>query len=267
MKFVAKSMLILFLLAVAIGAVAYNVMSANVKQSGTINLAPQNLARETRVVNDDIELVEMNGPFDMAITRADHAGLIIEGEERLLPKVVLQQDGKVLRISTTGMLVTMNQTVRLTLSLPKLTSLTQSGSGDVEVQRFAGSDIRFIMNGSGNLTFTGQFQHLIAQANGSGNIELDVADANQVEINSAGSGDVTVTGKTKLLNALLTGSGDIDAQRLISQQSEVISHGSGSLKLYANKEVNVIANGSGDVQIFGNPAKKTITNSGTGSVD
>ena len=116
MKLIAKAMLVLLVVALALGAVTYNLMSSNVKQSGTISLVPQNLATETRKVGDDVEQVDMNGPFDLAIERADHASLRIVGEERLLSKVVLQQDGKMLRITTTGMLVTLNQTVKLTLS-------------------------------------------------------------------------------------------------------------------------------------------------------
>jgi hypothetical protein len=238
MKFIAKSMLVLLLIAVALGVVAYNLMSSNVKQSGTISLAPQNLATETRRVGDDIEQVEMNGPFDLAIEQSEHASLKIEGEERLLPKVVLQQEGKILRITTTGMLVTLNQTVKLTLFIPKLTSLTQSGSGDSEVQGFTGSDINLNLNGSGSVMFAGTYRHLLVQTKGSGDVELNVPGADQVEINSFGSGEVVVVGKASLLNVVSTGSGDIDAERLIAQKSDVISHGTGGIKVYADKEVS-----------------------------
>jgi hypothetical protein len=266
MKFIAKSMLILAVIALVIGGVAYNLMSVNVKQSGTINLAQQNLAKESRPVTNDIEQVEMNGPFDLAIIRADQASLDIQGEERLLPKVVVQQDGKILRISTKGMLVTMNQMVKITLTIPKLTSLTQYGSGDSAVTGFTGTELNFNLNGSGDLSFSGQYQHLGMQIKGSGNTELDIANADQIEINSGGSGEVTVIGKVNKLSAVTTGSGNIDAQRLISQQSEAISHGSGNIKIYANKVANLTLTGTGDIEIYGNPATKNVTNTGTGEV-
>jgi len=266
MKFIAKSMLILAVLALVIGGVAYNLMSVNVKQSGTINLAQQNLAKESRTLTNDVEQVEMNGPFDLAIIRADRASLDIQGEERLLPKVVVQQDGKILHISTKGMLVTMNQMVKITLTIPKLTGLTQYGSGDSEVTGFSGTSINFNVNGSGDLSFSGQYQHVGVQIKGSGNTELDVANAEQIEINSAGSGDVTAIGKVNKLSAVSTGSGNIDAQRLISQQAEAISHGSGNIKAYANKAVNITLTGSGDIEIYGNPASKSVTKTGSGEV-
>ena len=266
MKFIAKSMLILAIIALVIGGVAYNLMSANVKHSGTINLAQQNLAKESRSVTDEIEQVDMNGPFDLVIIRANQASLSIQGEERLLPKVVVQQDGKNLHISTTGMLVTMNQMVKITLTIPKLTAVTQYGSGDTEVAGFSGADIKFNLNGSGDLSFSGQYQHVGVQINGSGNTDLEVASADQIEINSGGSGDVTAVGKVNNFSAVSTGSGSIDAQRLISQQSEVISHGSGSIKIYASKVAKGALTGSGDIEIYGNPATQDVANTGSGAV-
>ena len=266
MNFIAKSMLILFVIALAIGGAAYSVMSANVKQSGTINLAQQNLAKETRPVTSDIEQVEMNGPFDLAIIKGDHASLTLEGEERLLPKVVIQQDGKILHILTKGMLVTSNQTVKIILTIPKLTALNQFCSGDSEVQGFSGAEMIFNLNGSGDLTFAGQFQHLVAQTKGSGNIEMEVGNVDQMELTTAGSGDIVAIGRAKKLSAIATGSGTIDTERLITQRSDVISHGNGSIKIYANTEANVTLTGTGDVEIYGNPGKKNVTNTGSGEV-
>lgn len=266
MNFIAKSMLILFVIALAIGGAAYSVMSANVKQSGTINLAQQNLAKETRSVTNDVEQVEMNGPFDLAIIKADHASLTLEGEERLLSKVVVQQEGKVLHILTKGMLVTSNQTVKIILMIPKLTTLNQFGSGDSEVQGFSGPEMIFNLNGSGDLTFAGQYQHLVAQTRGSGNIEMEIGNADQMELTTAGSGDIVAIGKAKKLSAITNGSGSIDTERLITQRSDVTSHGSGTIKIYANTEANVTLTSSGDVEIYGNPGKKTVTNTGSGEV-
>jgi hypothetical protein len=266
MKFIAKSMLILLVLAVTIGGVTYNVLSANVKQSGTINLAPQNLAKETRAVTDEIDQVDMNGPFDLVVVQAKNASLVIEGEERLLPKVVVQQDGKILRISTKGMLVTMNQTVRVTLAIPKLTAVSQSGSGDSEVRGFSGADIKFNLNGSGEMFFAGQYQHVDVQSKGSGDFELEVTSADRVEVSSYGSGDVVISGKAKEFSAVSTASGNIDAERLITQKTDAISHGAGNIKFYANKDASVISTGPGDVEIYGNPGKKTISNTGSGEI-
>lgn len=266
MKFIAKSMLVLVLLALALGAIAYNLMSANVKQSGTINLANQNLSKQSRTVTNDVERVEMNGPFDLAIVRGDQSGLVLVGEERLLSKVVVQQDGPVLRINTKGMLVTMNQTVKLTLTIPKLTSVAQSGSGDSEIQGFSGPDINFELNGSGDLSFTGQYLHLAAQTKGSGNIRLEVGNIDHIELISTGSGEITAIGKAKKLTAISTGAGNIDTQRLISVQAEAVSNGSGNIKIYASKNVNVTSTGSGDIEIYGNPMIKSVTNTGSGEV-
>jgi Putative auto-transporter adhesin, head GIN domain len=270
MNFIAKTVLVLLVLALAIGAAAYGFLSANVKQSGTqsgtINLAAQNLSKETRPVTAEIEQVEMNGPFDLAIVRGDKASMTLQGEGRLLPKVVVQQDGKVLRISTKGMLVTNNQTVKIVLMVPNLTSLTQSGSGDSEVDGFNGPGMTLSLNGSGDLTYAGQHQHLVLQSRGGGNMDLDVGTINDVEITSDGSGNIVAIGKAKKIHTLATGTGTVDTERLISQQAEVISHGTGTVKVYANKSADITSTGTGDVEIYGNPADKKIVHTGAGEV-
>jgi len=266
MKFIIKSLLILSLLAIALGAVAYNLMSSNVKQSGTINFVQQNLSSETRPVTNDVTQVDMNGPFDLVIEHGEKASVSIQGEERLLPRVQVIQEGKVLHISTKGMLVTMNQTLKVTLTLPTLESLNQNGSGDSVVDGFAGNNLSFNMNGSGDLVYSGQYQHVEIQNHGSGNMDLDVKNADRIEINSGGSGNVDVIGKVNYFKADMTGSGNIDAERLISLRTDALSHGSGNLKVYASKEINVNATGSGDVEIYGNPTKKTVNKTGSGEV-
>lgn len=259
-------MLILSVLALALGGAAYGVMSATVKQSGTINLAQQNLASGSRAVTNEIEQVDMDGPFDLMIVRADQASLTLQGEERLLPKVVVLQDGKVLRVSTKGMLVTNNQTVKVVLRLPQLTVLNQFGSGDSEVRGFSGPDMIFNLNGSGDLTYSGQYQHLVSQTKGSGNIELEVGNIDSLVLNTGGSGDIVAIGKVRKLDAVSTGSGNIDTERLISQQSSVVTHGSGNVKVYASKNATIANTGSGDVEIYGNPGTKDVANTGSGEV-
>lgn len=266
MKFIAKSMLALLLVAIALGGITYNVMSTNLKQNGTITLATQNLSKENVAITNEVEKVEMDGPFDVNLVQADKSSLVLEGDARLLSKVVVQQDGNTLRIGTKGILVTMNQTLKMTLSIPKLTALTQFGSGDSTVQGFTGPQININLNGSGDLAFAGQYEHLMAQTKGSGNMELDVGKSDKVELNTSGSGDVVALGKAMDLVILTTGSGNIDAQRLIAQHSSGESHGSGDLKLYATQDVRVILTGSGDAEVFGNPAKRSVTNTGSGDM-
>ena len=266
MKMIAKTMLILSVIAIALGAITYSLMSSNVKHSGNLSLVQHNVASEKRPVSNDVTEVDMNGPFDLEITKADQASLTVRGEERLLPRVLVQQDGKVLHITTKGMLVTMNQTLKITLALPGLTSLTQTGSGDTAVKGFAGDELNINMTGSGDLNYSGKYKHLEIQNHGSGDIELDIGDGERIDLNSGGSGNVELAGKVNLFSAVQTGSGNIDAQKLISAQAVTVVHGSGNLKVYASKQINVLSTGSGDVDVYGNPAKKVINNTGSGAV-
>lgn len=270
MKFVAKSLAVLTLLAVVMGAIGYNLLSSKVSKSGskagTITIAPQNLAKADRDVTNAVTRVEMNGPFDLAVVHGDKARLTLSGDERLLPKVVAQQDGNVLHIATTGMLVTNNQTVKITLVVPALEELTQLGSGDSEVQGFDGTTLKLNLYGSGDLDLKGRYQRLVLVSKGSGGVRLTVPASQQIEANVSGSGDVELIGKTDKFVGVLMGAASIDAERLIASTATGVMQGPGTMKIYASKQVDVTSTGRGNVEIYGNPGVKNVNNTGGGDV-
>jgi len=172
----------------------------------------------------------------------------------------------VLHISTTGMLVTNNQTVKITLVIPALEELTQIGSGDSTVRGFSGPVMTLNLIGSGDVDFKSQYQRLVVQSRGSGTAHIETAGTKQVEVNAGGSGDIDLIGKTDSFHAVLTGSAGVDAERLIASSAEGIVHGSGDLKVYASKELTLVATAHGDVDVYGNPEVRHVTKTGSGDI-
>ena len=266
MKLLIRSLLMLSALALVLGSVAYLLLSSHALPVATELLAEQKVATQTRQLSSDIDQVDSNVPFDLSIVQGPVAGLTMEGEERLLSKVVLQQEGRVLRLMTSGMLVTMHQTLHLTLTLPRLSAINQSGSGDSSITGFNSAELTLNHGGSGDLHYAGMIHHLSLQASGSGNLDLTLGRADLAEIRSLGSGNLHLGGSARELKLISNGSGDVEAMDLQAEQAEVIARGSGNVEVYVTKVITVNANGSGDVEIYGHPIRKTISNRSSGEI-
>lgn len=128
-----------------------------------------------------------------------------------------------------------HETVEVYITLPFLTSVSLTGSGDVY----------------GENTFVSE-QTLELELTGSGSIDL-AADYSKVVGKTTGSGNITLEGGCDEFDFTTTGSGDYRAFGLISQKGKVRSTGSGSSQVYAEEELEVSLTGSGDVYYKGNP--------------
>lgn len=266
MKFIFNSVAVLTVVAIVLGAVGYNLMSGKHNKAGTVHVAPQPVTTDTREVAQTVTRVEANGPFDLEIMRGDKASAVLSGDERLLPRIVFQQSGSLLRISTTGMLITHNQSVKVSLILPQIEELTQAGSGDCDVAGFGGAEFKLNMTGSGDVNLHSEARRIIVQARGSGAPKIDTTGSHEVIINIAGSGDAELMGKTDLFNAVVTGTASVDGERLIASTAEIANHGNSNVKVYASKLLTVVNTAHGDVDVYGNPPERHVTNSGMGDV-
>jgi hypothetical protein len=91
-------------------------------------------------------------------------------------------------------------------------------------------------------------------ASGSGDIDVDGVDAEALEVRSVGSADIAVQGTTGRLAVALDGSGDADLGDLAAREAHVAVRGSGDADVRAGEQLDVAVDGSGDVTYRGNPA-------------
>jgi hypothetical protein len=91
-------------------------------------------------------------------------------------------------------------------------------------------------------------------SSGSGDVDADGIDASAFDARSEGSGDVTLAGRTDHLALDMQGSGDADASGLAAREARVSVDGSGDAHVRAADRLDVAVDGSGDVRYRGNPA-------------
>ena len=92
------------------------------------------------------------------------------------------------------------------------------------------------------------------EVSGSGDIEADGIDADALEVRSDGSADIALEGTAARLALDLDGSGDADLGELAAREARVRVGGSGDADVRAGERLQVTVDGSGDVRYHGDPA-------------
>jgi putative autotransporter adhesin-like protein len=92
------------------------------------------------------------------------------------------------------------------------------------------------------------------ESSGSGDIDADGIDADAFEVRSDGSADIALEGAVGRLAVNPDGSGDADLAKLAAREARVAVGGSGGVDVRADERLEVEVDGSGDVRYHGDPA-------------
>jgi putative autotransporter adhesin-like protein len=101
------------------------------------------------------------------------------------------------------------------------------------------------------------------KASGSGDVDASDIAADAFEVRSDGSADITLDGTANRLALDLDGSGDAHLRDLTAREASVKVGGSGDADVRAGDRLDVAVDGSGDVHYHGDPAlTKRVDGSG-----
>ena len=192
--------------------------------------------------------VEAMGPDNVVLVTGDTFSIKAEGNAEAIKTLRFKMDGAAIQIGRNKgkWMGDSAKGVTITITAPKISSVSLAGSGDFNGDRLSGDKVVIDLAGSGN---------------------VDVADitAPDVEGNIAGSGNIKVVGKAAKAEWSTAGSGSVDASFIVSDDVKVSIAGSGDVRVNATKAVDVSIAGSGDVTVTGG-AKCTKSVIGSGKV-
>ena len=195
-----------------------------------------NVIQEDRSVGA-FQSVEGNGFMNIYLTQGPTTSVRLEGESNVLKYIETRVEGGKLIVGTLHDInLTTSHDLNVYVTLPKLTDVTLSGSGDIV--------------GKNQLSSTDPIDVTLS---GSGSATLDV-DAPSVESTLNGSGKVTLQGQTKDLKVQIAGSADFFGNDLKSENAKVTIMGSGNAHVFSSVKLDVTIGGSGDVTYGGDPA-------------
>lgn len=190
--------------------------------------------------------VELNGSGQVELAFVDEEAVTVSADEAALPFVETEVQGGVLVLGVKHGAPSRLGSVRYAVSAKSVVELKISGSGNVKVTgKMTGESVRFLSDGSGDLS-------------------ADV-DLRSAEVRIRGSGDVELSGKAGTLNIAIFGSGDVDAENLSGDAVDANVAGSGNVDLGAFGTVNARIAGSGDV-VYQGSAKVSSQILGSGKV-
>ncbi len=189
----------------------------------------------------------------------------VTSDSNILPYITTTVSGDELRISFKPFTAVMSATkMQFEVSLPELSGLFLSGSGDARVDPFKGDSFKANISGSGGIKADLEYRGIELGCSGSGGYDATVR-ASRLELNCTGSGDAFINGSADRADARISGSGALGARDFAVGDARIIISGSGKAEIRATKSLDIALSGSGKVKYWGNPAVTQRT-SGSGSV-
>lgn len=193
--------------------------------------------------------VDLRGSDDADVRVGGQFAVRATGPVKELDDLIIDKKGDTLRISRRGGVhvgFTAGRDVKVFVTMPRITSASISGSGDMSIDRVDGGQFAAASSGSGDLSIT----HLHADA---------------ATLSLSGSGEISAAGNVNQLTISSQGSGDVDAGDLTASAAKVALAGSGDVTVKVNGPATVSSMGSGDVDL-GSGAQCTTSKTGSGEV-
>ena len=193
--------------------------------------------------------VATGGPLNVKITMGNKESVRMEGDADAIADLVTEVKEGILIIRprtkwNDWSRKYRNADITVYIAAKKLSSLTMSGSGNMEVQNaINSSDLVTTLSGSGSIKATANTRSFTGVISGSGNLSL--------------------SGKADGANLTVSGSGQFNGKNFSVSDLSVQISGSANVYINANQKIEAVISGSGNVYYSGNATvQKTTIGSG-----
>ena len=198
---------------------------------------------------DSFKGIAISGPVKAFVKMGNEEKVRLEGDAEAVAQLITEIKDGILIIRPKTKWKDWNKKfhhsrVTAYITAKKLSSLTMSGSGSLEVQGPVNSpSLATTLSGSGAMKVPANVNSLTALISGSGNIEIN--------------------GKANDASITINGSGNFKGTALTVEEASTKISGSGSIYVTANKKIDAKTSGSGTVYYSGNPTiEKRVVGSG-----
>ncbi|MFQ1944780.1 head GIN domain-containing protein [Aeromonas veronii] len=199
-----------------------------------------------QVLGDGVTRVLAGTPATLHLVAGEPRGILIKGQENLLPYLVLTESGDKLEIEVKeGYRLEPTEPLELTITLPVLNELALAGTGNGDLSGFKGDSLVLSVAGTGDIVASQlELKRLEGNIAGTGSLELGSGSAQAIELNIAGAGDVL-------------------GSEMRANEVEVNIAGSGDVAVRAQETLKVGIAGSGNIAYWGDPkVEQQIAGSG-----
>jgi Protein of unknown function (DUF2807). len=151
------------------------------------------------------------------------------------------------------------------VTIPELSGLSQSGSGDSFIDAFSGDTFSGSISGSGGMQAKLDYGEIDLHSSGSAGFDATII-AKDFKYRSSGSGSSQIRGGAEKAELGLSGSSDFSGQDFSVDSGTVSISGSGHVDIRANKSLVARLSGSGSLRYWGD-ARVDQRTSGSGHVE
>ena len=202
MKKLFASPILVAVFAVVLGVGSTGCFKDRVVGSGTI-------VTENRIMNGDFKEIRIECSANILVKQGDSIRVSVKDYANIIPYLQTKIVGNALVIDYDKNAWISNSAGEVTVTLPKLTNVELTGSGDVgTIGNFRFDDLSLIISGSGNFSFAGVCKNLNAKVSGSGDIRAFDLPTEVANVRISGSGNMQLN-VSRTLDATISGSGDI----------------------------------------------------------
>ena len=200
------SALILALVAVLVLATIVVVLLARGGSSSSGMQGSGVAATQSRVL-PGFSRLDLAGSTNVTVVAGGRQSVVVRADSNLIRHVTTHVVAGILVIGTTGSFTTRSP-MNVQVSVPSLTAVTLSGSGEISVSKIETARLTVTLPGSGVLYASGTATRLDVTLGGSGLAQLSNLIARDAHAAVTGSGLIRVTATAKL-NATVSGSGAV----------------------------------------------------------
>ena len=235
------TLLILILLAIAV--VITLQVTGNLLTGKITSASGEIISKSYNVSN--FEKINLLGRGDIFLTQGTEYSVEIKADKNIIENLDVEVQENTLKIGDTGFLLFNINPIKIYVTMPEVTSVRISGSGNIQNQNIINSqDLSLIIDGSGKI-----------------NMNLNVERLNT---NILGSGSATYLGTADKHIIRIDGSGSIKAFDLTNKITKINIMGSGSTQVSPQDNLDVKISGSGSVKYMGSPIiDQSISGSGS----
>ena len=187
--------LLMILLLTLMAAGCHHGMRSQITGSGKRELQKREVAAFTSIMTE--------GAFNIEVTCQKDLGLQVEGDDNVLDYVSTEVSNNVLRLKNTKG-YSVNEPVKLKISVPNLEALSVSGAGRIEIKGMNNEKFVIDSNGAPSISVSGTTKSIYINTNGAGKIDthslhasravVDSKGVSRVDLDVADQLDVTVSG-------------------------------------------------------------------------
>ncbi len=183
------------------------------------------------------------------IIQGDTESLNISGSDNVVPQIITTVTNGTLYIKTNSNVTfspfTAENPLTFTIVVKDLTSLNDSGLGDVQIETLSNSSMDINLSGAGKIT-------------------QNQLTTNTLNITLSGLGGIEISGQAAQATINLSGAGSVNATDLQIQNANVTISGLGGATLWVTGQLTGNISGTGSVSYYGSPQTNTKS-SGLGS--